>query len=911
MNIFISYSQEDRGIKEDIEDAIKKLPENLNPVVWSDKGLRGGVEWERKIRQQLEDAEFVVLLLSDEFLTTDYVLKVEFPIIETGLRDPDNSKRIYPILLRELGEPLPSWIETRQIKPRLDQPLHSLSQEQYQQERECIQEEIKGIIRDDMIPPGGKSAAGPEELAESVANHVDFDITLHHRDHGYYRAELQITYRSNPTRNYAVAYELHIPACYEPHGRASRTDIGDRTLRLGEQLGQALFPDNLKVDCDGRQIERSPRQELKDALDFVAEKGALLHLRISVAPNAQELHRIRWERLVNPLTGEYFSVMSCIAFSRHVLGYEQSWREVHLRHKPGPKEPLRTLIVVPEYSDQDKERRAKETYRNAALCIHPALTDAMSRHREDGFESLIDRLKEDTVDILHIVCRCYFGSEQSVVHTDSPVHRSAASCLLRLGGLDDSTVEIPVEEFARRLAEVYSLPRLIILCSAQPSVHEADASPNNEHAAVVAAAILTKSGIPAVLTAQLPMTEDACRLFLKELFRGLRQFWSIDTAVAVARRSLEGWESEQGINGRQASWWRPALVTCSKSGRIWYRAHLSGDTRRVSVTWDDLKRNAREGNLLPVIGPGLTEDLVGSHREIAQDWAFSKGFSLGYHERADLLRVAQFLKLNFSGAALQTTLEKTLRERLEKRNPDLLPANADQLSVSGLFTAIASELREKQDARHEAWCKANSKEEGCPKENPYSILARLQCPVYVVGALDRVLVHTLESVDRHPRILTMRQIVQAKESGLPDPDIYTEEPTSEKPWVYHLFGHLENLAGTILTQDEYFDFLTDFAMHRQSPSLRALTSHLFRKDVVFLGFKHDDGSFLALLHSLQQLPGLSLREANTRVAVIDLEDSSIADPNGAAVFLQRFLDEKDVMVYWGKPEDFLNDLEIP
>ncbi|WP_089729728.1 SIR2 family protein [Candidatus Thiosymbion oneisti] len=910
MNVFISYSKQDRAIKEDIENAIKELPEYLYPDVWSDVDLRGGDRWDKEIRKRLGDAELVVLLLSDEFLATDYVRKVELPIIEAGLSD--NSRRIYPILMRELHEPLPDWMKALQIRPRLDQSLHNLSQPQYQQERERIQEEIKALIREAMIPNGPPPE--PEEPAESVRNHVDFDITLYHRDRGFYRAELQITYRSDPMRNRALAYEFHIPAHFDTPKCVSPTDTDQSALSLGKRLGEALFPKNLQTDCDDRRIERSPRQELKDALDCVTEKKALLHLRITVAPNAQELHRIRWERLVNPLTGRYFSISPIVAFSRHVLGYEQSWREVQLRHKPGPKEPLRTLILMPEYSDPDQEQWAKETYRNAALCLHPALMDEeMPRHREDGLEPLIDQLKQDAVDILYIVCRCYFGSKESSVRADSSVHLRAASCLLRLGGLDDLTAEIPVETLARRLAEVRTLPRLVILCSAQSAT---DARSDTERAATVAAAILAKAGIPAVLTAQLPMAEDTCKLFLKTLFQGLRQFWSIDTAVAVARSKLRDQELGQGIRGREASWWRPALVTRSKSGQIWYKARLAGDARKVAVVWKSLKRSACEGKLLPVIGSGLTEDIAGTHREIAQDWAFSKGFALGYHERADLLRVAQFLKLNLSGNDLLEALEDTLKKWLKRRNKNLLPADADRLRLSELFTAIASKLREEQDARHEAWCKANPgkpRAEGCPKENPYTILARLQSPVYVVGALNRVLADTLESVGRHPRILTTQQIVQSQKSGTPGPKAPVEgSPTLEKPWVYHLFGCLDDLANTVLTQDEYFDFLIDFAMHRQNPSLTLLISHFLQKDVVFLGFKHYDWSFLTLLHSLQKLSGETLRKTYTQVAVqIDPDDDFIIDPNGTTAFLQSFLDEKDVMIYWGKPEDFLNELEIP
>ena len=67
--IFISYAHED-------QEWCDRLRQRLDPyglAVWADREIRGGENWRAEIKQGLNAAKVVILLLSPEFLTSPFI----------------------------------------------------------------------------------------------------------------------------------------------------------------------------------------------------------------------------------------------------------------------------------------------------------------------------------------------------------------------------------------------------------------------------------------------------------------------------------------------------------------------------------------------------------------------------------------------------------------------------------------------------------------------------------------------------------------------------------------------------------------------------------------------------------------------------------------------------------------------
>jgi hypothetical protein len=78
--IFVSYSHADDAWRKRFETVSKPLSRAESMVFWSDKNIRIG-EWEKQIESAMKGAVAAVLLVSDNFVASDYIVDKELPYL--------------------------------------------------------------------------------------------------------------------------------------------------------------------------------------------------------------------------------------------------------------------------------------------------------------------------------------------------------------------------------------------------------------------------------------------------------------------------------------------------------------------------------------------------------------------------------------------------------------------------------------------------------------------------------------------------------------------------------------------------------------------------------------------------------------------------------------------------------------
>lgn len=97
--VFISYAHKDEALLNELAAQLKILERNGLTEHWHDRKIVPGEEWDHKIRSELESADIILLLVSHDFINSDYCWGVE--VAEAIARHQAGTACVIPIILRD------------------------------------------------------------------------------------------------------------------------------------------------------------------------------------------------------------------------------------------------------------------------------------------------------------------------------------------------------------------------------------------------------------------------------------------------------------------------------------------------------------------------------------------------------------------------------------------------------------------------------------------------------------------------------------------------------------------------------------------------------------------------------------------------------------------------------------------
>ncbi len=98
VSIFFCYAHEDEALLNKLKSHLRPLQRQGLIDVWHDRDINAGTEWEQEIKKHLNEAKIILLLVSSDFIDSDYCYSIE---MQRALeRHQSGEARVIPIILR-------------------------------------------------------------------------------------------------------------------------------------------------------------------------------------------------------------------------------------------------------------------------------------------------------------------------------------------------------------------------------------------------------------------------------------------------------------------------------------------------------------------------------------------------------------------------------------------------------------------------------------------------------------------------------------------------------------------------------------------------------------------------------------------------------------------------------------------
>ena len=279
--------------------------------------------------------------------------------------------------------------------------------------------------------------------------------------------------------------------------------------------------------------------------------------------------------------------------------------------------------------------------------------------------------------------------------------------------------------------------------------------------------------------------------------------------------------------------------------------------------WELLLRRIKDGKCTPFIGPEVSAQVMPLRQHVAQSWAHQYDYPLA--DTHDLARVAQYMAVQYDPIYP--------KEEMQKQVTAVTPLD---------FT--------------------NS-------DQPHSVLAQLDLPVYITTNYDDLMEQALQHHKKDPKqeLCRWNALLQRSQPSILDTGY---DPTPANPLVYHLHGHYQTPESLVLTEDDYLDFLVNISSeafklpHRIQ---RAMTG----ASLLFIGYNPIDWDFRVLFRGLVAATEAGLRRISVTVQLPPVPEGT---PAATQTKVQRYLDDyfsrtdTQMRAYWGTTQQFITDL---
>lgn len=158
-SVFVSYSHRDSTWLERLRVHLKPLMREGDLVLWADTAIRPGMPWKAEIAQALGRARVAVLLVSADFLASDFIASEELPPLLAHAKA--RGAVILPLILKPCRFPQTAGLSEFQTVNPPSESLIEMSEAQQEQTFVRLVDRIVEVL--DALPEGDTGDGADDE----------------------------------------------------------------------------------------------------------------------------------------------------------------------------------------------------------------------------------------------------------------------------------------------------------------------------------------------------------------------------------------------------------------------------------------------------------------------------------------------------------------------------------------------------------------------------------------------------------------------------------------------------------------------------------------------------------------------------------------------------------------------------
>jgi TIR domain len=171
-SVFVSYSHADSGWLQRLQVHMRPLVRDADVEWWDDTMIKAGADWRSDIERALASAKVAVLLVSAEFLASDFIANDELPTLLRAAEE--EGAIILPLILRPSRfSHIPSLARFQAINPP-DRPLAKLKRweqdEFLAKTADAIEDALAAASK---APQGRRAAARPADRSPRIGTSAE------------------------------------------------------------------------------------------------------------------------------------------------------------------------------------------------------------------------------------------------------------------------------------------------------------------------------------------------------------------------------------------------------------------------------------------------------------------------------------------------------------------------------------------------------------------------------------------------------------------------------------------------------------------------------------------------------------------------------------------------------------------